>query len=73
MHDRDILKIKASKSNDSNDWSLFKKQRNIVNSESKPIIKIVLTSMRAILKRPGRLSMNLLRENLGKNRRHLGK
>ena len=71
MHDRDILKIKASKSNDSNDWSLFKKQRNIVNSESKPIIKIVLTSMRAILKRPGRLSMNLLRENLGKNRRHL--
>ena len=24
MHDRDILKIKASKSNDSNDWSLFK-------------------------------------------------
>ncbi|CAH3180943.1 unnamed protein product, partial [Porites lobata] len=26
MHDRDILKIKASKSNDSNDWSLFKKQ-----------------------------------------------
>ena len=71
MHDRDILKIKASKSNDSNDCSLFKKQRDIVNSESKPIIKIVLTSMRAILKRPGRLSMNLLRENLGKNRRHL--
>ena len=33
MHDRDILKIKASKSNDSNDWSLFKKQRNKVNSE----------------------------------------
>ena len=33
MHDRDILKIKASKSNDSNDWSLFKKQRNTVNSE----------------------------------------
>ena len=33
MHDRNILKIKASKSNDSNDWSLFKKQRNIVNSE----------------------------------------
>ena len=33
MHDRDILKIKAGKSNDSNDWSLFKKQRNIVNSE----------------------------------------
>ena len=33
MHDRDILKIKASKSNDSNDWSLFKKQSNIVNSE----------------------------------------
>ena len=24
MHDRNILKIKASKSNDSNDWSLFK-------------------------------------------------
>ena len=71
MHDRDILKIKASKSNDSNDWSLFKKQRKIINSESKPIIKIVLTSMRAILKRPGRLSMNLLRENPAKNRWHL--
>ena len=35
MHDRNILKIKVNKykSNDSNDWSLFKKQRNIVNSE----------------------------------------
>ena len=33
MHDRDILKIKASKSNDSRDWTLYKKQRNLVNSE----------------------------------------
>ena len=33
MDDRDIPKIKASNSNHSNDWSLFKKQRNIVNSE----------------------------------------
>ena len=33
MHDRDILKIKATKSNHSNDWPLFIKQRNIVNSE----------------------------------------
>ena len=34
MHDRDILKTNASKLNDSNDWSFFKKQRNIVNSET---------------------------------------
>lgn len=33
MHDRDILKIKASKSNDPRDWTLFKNQRNIVNKE----------------------------------------
>ena len=33
MHDRDIVKIKASKSKDSNDWSLLKKQRNIINSQ----------------------------------------
>ena len=33
MHDQDILKIKACKSNDPNDWTLFKKLRNIVNSE----------------------------------------
>ena len=33
MHDRDILKIKASKSNDPSDWTLFKKQRHLVNSD----------------------------------------
>lgn len=31
MHDRDILKIKASKSNDPNDWAQFKQRRNTVN------------------------------------------
>ena len=33
MHNRDILKIKASKKNDPNDWALFKKQRNITNKQ----------------------------------------
>ena len=33
MYDRDILKIKACKSNDPNDWTQFKKLRNIVNSQ----------------------------------------
>ena len=33
MHNRDILKIKASKTNDPNDWALFKKQRNITNKQ----------------------------------------
>ena len=33
MHDRDILKIKASKSKNPSDWMQFKKQRNIVNKE----------------------------------------
>ena len=33
MHDRDILKIKASKSKNPSDWVQFKKQRNIVNKE----------------------------------------
>ena len=33
MHNRDILKIKVSKTNDPNDWALFKKQRNIVNKQ----------------------------------------
>ena len=33
MHNRDILKIKASKTNDPTDWALFKKQRNIVNKQ----------------------------------------
>ena len=33
MHDRDMLKIKTCKSNDPNDWTQFKKLRNIVNSE----------------------------------------
>ena len=33
MHIRDILKIKASKTNDPNNWALFKKQRNIVNKQ----------------------------------------
>ena len=33
MHNRDILKIKASKTNDPNDWALFNKQRNITNKQ----------------------------------------
>ena len=33
MHDQHILKIKACKSNNPNDWTQFKKLRNIVNSE----------------------------------------
>ena len=32
-YDRDVLKITARKSNDPNDWTQFKKLRNIVNSE----------------------------------------
>ena len=35
MHERDILKIRASRSNDPNDWSIFKKCRNSVNNEIK--------------------------------------
>ena len=33
MHNRDILKIKAIKTNDPNDWAVFKKQRNLVNKQ----------------------------------------
>ena len=33
MHNRDILKIKASKTNDPNHSALFKKKRNIVNKK----------------------------------------
>ena len=75
MHDRDIVKIKASKSNDSNDWSLLKKQRNMVNSEirlaKQAYYQNSFNKHTGDSKRPGRLSMNLLRENLGKNRWHL--
>ena len=35
---------------------------------SKPIIKTALTNIQAIQGRPGRLSMNLLHVNLGKQR-----
>ena len=35
MHDRDILKLKASRSQDANDWLQFKKCRNLVNKEIK--------------------------------------
>ena len=33
MHNRNILKIKAIRSNDPFDWMQFKKHRNIVNNE----------------------------------------
>ena len=33
LHDRDMLKIKTCKYDDPNDWTQFKKLRNIVNSE----------------------------------------
>ena len=33
MRNIDILKIKASKTNDPNDWTLFKKHRNIINKQ----------------------------------------
>ena len=35
MHDRDIFKLKASRSKDANDWLQFKKCRNLVNNEIK--------------------------------------
>jgi len=35
MHDRDILKLKVSRSKDANDWLQFKKWRNLVNNEIK--------------------------------------
>ena len=35
MHDRDILKLKASRSKDANDWLQFKKCRNLVDNEIK--------------------------------------
>ena len=35
MHDRDILKLKASRSKDANDWLQFKKSRNLVNNKIK--------------------------------------
>ena len=35
MHDRDILKIKAIKSNDPAVWAQFKRQRNIVYRAAK--------------------------------------
>ena len=35
MHERDVLKIKASRSNDPDDWTVFKRSRNLVNSEIK--------------------------------------
>ena len=35
MHERDILKKKAIRSNDPNDWTIFTKYRNSVNSEIK--------------------------------------
>ena len=36
MHERNILKKKAIRSNDPNDWTIFTKYRNSVNSEIKP-------------------------------------
>ena len=35
MHQRDVLKIKASSSNNPDDWAAFKQIRNLVNSEVK--------------------------------------
>ena len=35
MHNRDILKLKASRSKDANDWLQFKKCRNLVSNEIK--------------------------------------
>ena len=35
MHERNIAKIKAMRSNDSSDWRNFKRTRNTVDSEIK--------------------------------------
>ena len=37
MHEGDILKLKASRSNDANDWLAFKLCRNSVNTEIKQL------------------------------------
>ena len=35
MHDRDVLKIKAIRSNDFSDWRVYKNCRNDVNNDAK--------------------------------------
>ena len=35
MHDRDVLKIKAIRSNDFSDWRVYKNCRNAVNNDAK--------------------------------------
>ena len=71
MHERDILKIKASRSNDPSDWTIFKKCRNSVNNvnneikQAKEIYYIRMPFMRTKVTpaRHGVLLTNLLREN----------
>ena len=48
MHDRNILKIKAIKSNDPDDWMRYKKQRNLVNSEIRSVVVLWRTATAAL-------------------------
>ena len=44
MHERNILKIQATRSNDPNDWAIFKRIRNSVNNEIKHAKKLHYTN-----------------------------
>ena len=64
MHKRDIKKIKAVRSNDSEDWISFKKIRNSVNqkifqAKETYFKNILCTRIKVILKSLGRLLMSL--------------
>ena len=59
MHEKDILKITAIKSNELVAWAKLKKQRNIVNKAvkqaiSSSIMKLVLVIIKVILEKLGK-------------------
>jgi hypothetical protein len=62
MHKRDILKIKAIRSNDTLDWLVFKKMRNSVNQNivraKENYFKRAFLKINATRKRPGILLMH---------------
>ncbi len=69
MHQRDVLKIKASRSNNPGDWAAFKQIRNLVNNEIKNAKALYYTNALHENKNNQRKTWNIIND-LTSRKRH---
>ena len=70
MHERNILKIQATRSNDPNDWAIFKRIRNSVNNEIKHAKKLHYTNTRHENRNNSKKTWNIINDITSRKQRN---